>query len=203
MRQPNRKAEILSLGTAAYVKQCFRRRLFESTIGIKILYYQVEHRYGQRWGVSGLPNVLELLKSQQDIKIVHLKRRNYLKTLASIRFASLTKKYAVREQTKTVDNFSIELTADECEHEFSRIRQWERLYDDIFKDHKILEIYYEILVTEQGRECDRILDFLSVPRRTLTTGLKKLRKRPLSEVVKNYYELKRYFSRTEWARFFK
>ncbi len=203
LRQPDLRKEILELGALPYVKRCFNRADLESAVGIKILYYQVEHRYGQRWGVDGLPGVLNFLKSQRDIKIIHLKRRNRLKTFASGRVARLTKKYIeYQEETENARNININLTIDECERQFTRIGQWEKYYDDIFQEHKMLEVFYENLVAEQQTECNRLLDFLGVRRKPLSTRFKKQRTNPVSEVIENYEELKRHFSGTEWGRFF-
>jgi len=203
LQQPDLKKEILDLGPVLHVSLCFKRTGFESAVGIKVLYYQVENSYGQIWGLDGLPDVMDFLKSQQDIRIIHLKRRNRLKTLTSIHVAALTNNYReVKNQSERVDNIKISLTIDECQQEFRNIGQWEKLYDDAFQDHKILETYYENLVAERQAECDRILDFLSVRRRILTTPMKKQLKSPLSEVIDNYDMLKIHFDKTEWARFF-
>jgi len=203
LRQPCLKKQIRDLGPVAYVRRCFGRTGFESTVGIKILYYQVEEDYGQRWGVDGLPDVLDFLKSQRDIRIIHLKRRNRLKCLTSIRLAGLTKKYReTTDHAEKVDTVSITLSTDECEQEFRRVGEWEALYDRVFQDHQMLEVYYERLAAERQTECDRTLDFLGVSGRPLTTSMKKQRKSPLREVIDNYDELEEHFAGTEWARFF-
>jgi hypothetical protein len=126
LRQPEMKKEILTLGPALYARRCFDRTGFESAVGIKILYHQIEQPYAWNCGVEGLPEVLDFLKSQEDIKIIHLKRRNRLKTLTSRRVAKLTKKYLeYEEQAARANNIRISLTTDECESEFNSIGQWE------------------------------------------------------------------------------
>jgi hypothetical protein len=205
-RQPLLKKMIVKLGPVSYVSRCLKRVGLEWAVGIKVLYYHVGKRYGQRWGVDGLPDVMEFLKSERDIRILHLKRRNRLKSLTSMRVAAGTGKYLgtsdTKDQTAKGDSVRIRLTPDECEEEFRQIGRWEKSFDDAFRDHEILEVYYEDLVAERQAECNRILDFLGVSRRPLTTRMTKQRKSTLSEVIENYDDLKRHFADTEWAGFF-
>jgi LPS sulfotransferase NodH len=203
LQQPCLKREILSLGPAAYARRCFNRVAFESALGVKALYYQLEDEYGQRMGVSGLPEVMDFLKSQKDIKIIHLKRKNRLKTFLSIRVAELTSQYMTIEGASEKDgSISISLTPEECEQEFNLIGQWEKFYDAAFQEHERLNLYYDDLVAKRESECNRILDFLNVPRRPLTTPMQKQRKSRLSEAIENFDALKRHFAGTEWAWYF-
>lgn len=203
LNDPEQRAEILRLGVVPYIEQCFGRTLFEAAVGIKTLYYQIEKEHGLQYGIPEMQEILAFLQSQQDIKIIHLKRRNRLQTLASNRVAKLTRKYRAEDQgSLSDDKAKITLDTAECEQEFELIGEKEAFYDEAFKNHPKLEVYYENLVAGQVQECGRILDFLGVRRQPLKTTMKKQRTRPLSEVIENYEELKKYFSATEWARFF-
>lgn len=203
LRHADRKEAILALGgPARYVQRCFRRERWESAVGIKILYHQFDDCYGQKWGVDDLPSVLELLTSNKHIRIIHMKRRNRLNTLTSIRVAVITEQWSLRDEAKRVDDVRIKVTAEECEEEFHRIERWERQYDEIFHSHNMIEVYFEDLVSRMDLECNRILDFLGVQRRSLSTPMLRQRTRPVSDIIENYGELKAHFARTEWARFF-
>jgi LPS sulfotransferase NodH len=197
---------IVKLGPVSYVSRCFKRVGRESAVGIKVLYYHVGERYGRKWGADGLPDAMDFLVSQRDIRIIHLKRRNRLKSLTSMRVAAGTGKYLatsdVGDQTERGDSARIRLTPDECEEEFRQVQRWEKRFDDAFQDHKLLEVYYEDLVAQRQAECDRILDFLGVARRSLVTRMTKQRKSTLSEVIENYDDLKKHFAGTEWADYF-
>jgi hypothetical protein len=195
------KKKILALGAESYVNRCFRHRGFEA-IGIKILYYQVSSGYAQEWGVNSLPRVLEFLKSDKDIKIIHLKRRNRLRTFVSFRVSGTTEQYRLFEESEKVEDIQIELSPDECDEEFNQIGQWEREFDEAFRHHNTLEVHYEDLVSHRDRECDRILDFLDVRCQPLRTRMLKQTKRPLPEIIANYRELKKHFTSTESEWFF-
>jgi LPS sulfotransferase NodH len=202
LRDPDQKAEVLAEGPREYVERCLDRTLFESTVGVKILYYQLERDYEETWGVPGLTDVREFLRSQPDIKVIHLKRLNRLETLASIRVAAITKEYDSRSRSSSANHIRISLAPGDCEEEFDRIGRWERDYDEFFEDHEIFGACYETLVAKWQEEFDRILDFLGVPRRILRTSMRKQRIRHLSEIIENYEELKTRFSGTEWSAFF-
>ena len=202
LRDPDRKAEILSEGPREYVKRCLDRNLFESTIGAKVLYYQLERDYEETWGLPGLTDVREFLRSESDIKVIHLKRLNRLKTFASIHVAAITKEFISRNRSGGAGHVRISLAPGDCEREFKQIGQWERDYDEFFEDHEIFDACYETLVARWQEEFDRILDFLDVPRRILRTNLQKQRSKHLSETIENYEELKAHFSGTEWSTFF-
>lgn len=203
MANPSRKDEIVRMGTVPYLKQCFKRTGFESAVGIKILYYQVEHVYEKRNDVRGLKDLMDFIISHQGIRIIHLKRRNRLETLTSIRVAAFTKKYRLLDgPEKTVDATRITLSPEESEREFRQIEEWENLYGNALNGHKTLEVYYEDLSQNTATECNRIFDFLGVHSQSVNTHMQKQRRRPLEQVIENYNDLKKYFEGTEYARFF-
>jgi hypothetical protein len=95
----------------------------------------------------------------------------------------------------------IELSAEKCLTEFQRIGAWETRFDDIFRNHPLLCVYYEDLVSD-GREGDRILDFIGVSNRRLSTNLVRQQKESLSRVIRNYDDLKAHLAGTEWREYF-
>lgn len=203
LREPYYKDRIKTKGTVPYIKEYLKRSGFESAVGIKILYYQVEQEYEKHWETNGLSNVLAFLKEQKEIKIIHLKRHNYLECFTSIHVAARTKKYTqFKTQSKRESKIQITLPPEDCDKEFNRIDHWESACDQAFKDHDLLEVYYETLATDMKGTCNRILDFLNIPNRALTTRMKKQQQRPLSEVIKNFEDLKKHYEKTKYAWFF-
>jgi hypothetical protein len=196
------RAEILTFGPAPYLERCFARKESELAIGIKVIYYQVTDENARWWRLERLPQTLDLLSSNRDIKIIHLKRRNRLRIVVSHRMAHRTKQWILCDESERIDDVQIELSADECADAFDRIGRLEREFDDAFRHNKILEVTYEDLVANTVRECDRILDLLGVPRLPLRAWTLKQNKRSLREIVRNYEELKRQFAGTQWEVFF-
>jgi hypothetical protein len=203
MRQPEIKAKIIECGPVEYVECQFKRKSrSEAAVGIKMNYYQLGEKYARKWGVDRIPEVYDFLKLNEDIKIIHLKRRNRLKTLASARVAAKTNRYVVTDKSELANDRQIELSADECISWFKRIGALEEQYDEAFRSHNLYEAIYEEIVLNKDRECDRILQFLGVATRPLQSKTLKLNKRPLSEIIKNYWDLKEHFADTEWGKYF-
>lgn len=204
LENPDWRAGIASLGAVPYIRLCLGRTLLESVAGIKILYHQVESPYGQAQGLASGPDIVEFLRSKQDLKVIHLKRRNRLKTLASRKVALISRQYLLTDQSqaKNSGNTRITLSVDVCEQEFTRIGAWEKLFDETFRDHPLLEVFYEDLADDKDRECGRILEFLGVRSKPLNSDLKRQNSGGLSKLIDNYWELKAHFSETSWARYF-
>jgi len=196
------KRRIGRLGPVRYVEQLLKPPLFKKAAGFKLKYYYVSQEYGEQMGVDGLPDVLDFLVSRRDIKIIHLKRLNRLKTLVSTRVARITGVYLDTGKREAPGEARFELMPERCERAFKRMEECETSFDNTFKDHPMLEVHYEALVKERRHECDRILNFLGLPLRPLTTKTRKQRSTPLSETIANYKELSEHFRSTQWAGYF-
>jgi len=195
---------INSIGAIEYIKQCYRQRGYEEAIGCKILYYQLEPEYAERMKIPSISLVQGYLRRSCQIKVIHLKRRNKLKILTSVKLARLTRQWSLRADENPLSNkLQISLTPEECENEFLQIEGWEMKYDQLFQYHPLINVYYEDLIADIPLMTKQILDFLKVPYKPLTTNLKKQSNRPLSEIITNYSELQAYFCNTRWAEFFK
>jgi LPS sulfotransferase NodH len=196
------RRELQALGPIDYVERCFEKRAREAAVGIKILYYQTSEAYAQRLGVEGLSKVLDYLVSQREVRILHVKRKNRLRTLVSLQVAARTQQYRLLGDEPRVAEAPLELTPDQCVREFERVDAWEREYDEIFRDHDLLEVLYEDLAASRESESDRVLDFLGLPRRALATAMRKQSRLALPDLIVNYEPLKAHFAATPWARFF-
>lgn len=185
-----------------YIKGCLKEKEFVLAIGMKILYYQVEGEYARKYGLKDLHKLLEFLRTNKAIKVIHLKRRNRLRTLVSIKKALNTGQYLLHHEKGQVKEVQIELSPDECKEEFERTGSWERKYDTIFQKHEMLEAFYEDLVSNTDQECYRILTFLGVGQQCLRARTLRQNLQGISQVVSNYKELKRHFRGTEWEAFF-
>jgi len=53
-----------------------------------------------------------------------------------------------------------------------------------------------------NREVNKICDFLEVPHQIVSSDVKKQNKRPLTELIENYQDLKSRFYNTPWSSFF-
>ena len=150
-----------------------------------------------------LDEILDYLKKDKSIKIIHLKRKNYLDIIISSRIASSTGKWQITSKKEMGDYEPIWLDYKECLDSFKKINKYEIIYDDFFKDHPLINITYEDLLKNLDYELNRIQKFLGLDIEVLASPLKKQNhKKPVESII-NYQELKEKFSRTKWYYFFK
>lgn len=196
-------AAINSAGAVNYMKQCFQRMDYEITSGFKLLYPYLEPEYAERVGIPSLPGVVEYLAQEKAIQIIHLKRRNKLKTLTSVKLARLSRKYiSFDDQDPMNDEQHILLTAEECEIFFLQMEAWETKYDQLFAGDRLLNLFYEDLVADIPGKSREIQSFLQVPCFPLAPTTKKQTSKPLSETLGNYAELKAHFQASRWSNYF-
>ncbi|WP_420349451.1 sulfotransferase [Pelagibius sp.] len=173
-----------------------RQPIFVKAKGFKIFYYHP---------LDGQPDeVLGHLRSQEDLCVIHLKRRNILRTLISRKIAGLQGLWAV-DRTKAVDKGtrkSVSFSADELEEGFQQTRAWEEAADRAFERHPLISVHYEDLVANRDASFERVLTFLGLPALPLETNLRRQNPESLRALVTNYDSLKSAFAATPWRSFF-
>jgi LPS sulfotransferase NodH len=171
----------------------FRKQV--AAVGFKIFYYHAhDEKRVPLWAY---------LKEHTEIKVIHLKRKNVLKTHLSHKKAFLTEQWMISSPSaKKRVNGPIILDEQECLHSFTGTRTWEAEYDAFFKDHPKIEVIYEDLAHASEQEMARIQAFLGIDYQQTKASTFKQSDRPLSEQVTNYFELKHKFMGTPWAEFF-
>ncbi len=173
-----------------------------------------------------LEGVWEYLRDDSELKVIHLKRRNKLETLLSLRRAFVTDKWKkdtsmkgralnlmkgisqINRGTKEWENSGgaqsfVYLSYEDCLESFHRNMTWEREYDYFFQNHDTMELFYEDLCSNIDSEMGKIHTFLEIPHNTIErTSLEKQSRQLLSESISNYSELKQQFENTQWHKFF-
>ena len=130
--------------------------------------------------------------------MLHLKRRNLLKTFLSRKQAGLTGeyiKYSGAEQAVALD-------PDEAREFFEQTRAAEREYDAMFTGHPLFEVVYEELTRDYGAVMRGIQSFLGVDYEDVNPGTVKRPSRSLASQIENYAELKARFLGSPWESFF-
>jgi len=179
-----------------------------SAVGFKLFYYHLRRvpdyspliRVPHEVDVQ-LEKFWEHLKAMTDLKVIHLKRKNILKTHLSRELAFQTKQWAATSK-KDQKPVNITLDYEGCLKAFEMTRQWEEMGDAFFSSHQKINIAYEDLASDPSGTMRTIQDFLGLPYKELTAGLKKQNSRPISETITNYAELKEKFESTPWSVFF-
>ena len=167
-------------------------------VGFKIFYFHTPFHEEQK------DLVWQYLKENNDIKVIHLKRRNILKAHLSEKIALKTRKWVNIFDTNS-ENFGgvrITLDYDECLRDFEYTRKMEREFDSLFMEHEKLDVFYENLHRNFSEEMEKIQKFLELTPYPLKPQIFKQSRNELHEAITNFDELKYKFSPTEWKCFF-
>ena len=158
-------------------------------LGFKLFYHHADENWECVW-----PYLKE-----QDLKVLHLKRRNYLKVLLSISVAMRTGQFLIENKEKLRQQ-AIALDYDECLHWFEMTKAWETEFDSYFNDS--LVVFYEDLVKNYSKNMQIIQEYLNVRVGETRSPLKKQARFPLDKAITNFDQLKSGFADSEWAVFF-
>ena len=163
--------------------------------GFKLFYYHpLDVKADQLW--SRLAEV-------NDIRVIHLTRENVLRTLLSRKIAGIQDAWTgTRFDAVGAESKRVEFTVQELEEGFALTRKWERDAASRFRDHPVLSISYEGIVTRPSEVLSQICAFLEVRPQELRTSLRRQNPESLRELVRNYDELKSAFASTEWESYF-
>jgi hypothetical protein len=162
-------------------------------VGFKIFYHHAPR--DTTWGRS----VWDYLLRRPDIKVLHLKRRNLLKTFLSRKQAGQTGEYIKYSdgQQRTVS-----LDYDEALAFFEQMKASEAQYDALFAGRPMLEVIYEDVTRDYTAQMRGIQAFLGVEYEAIDPGTEKRPSRSLASQIENYAELKERFRATPWDSFF-
>lgn len=175
----------------AYAKQPY----YVKAKGFKVFYYHPLD------GNSAA--LMDDLAGDEDIRVIHLKRRNILRTLLSRKIAGMKNVWAATSTARLdVGGKAVSFTVDELTEGFRRTRAWEVAADRRFAAHALLPVYYEDLVRDPDGSLAAVLDFLGLPHSALATDMRKQNPESLADLVTNYAELKAAFAGSEWEAFF-
>ncbi|MEJ7582502.1 MAG: hypothetical protein WKF43_00150 [Acidimicrobiales bacterium] len=142
------------------------------------------------------------LRAIADLHVVHLKRRNVLRTLTSRKLAGSTNVWLDRGRPgSVVDKPVVRFSAHELERAFTQNEAWEAACDRDFRDQRRLELTYEDLVSGPAL-LDEVTAFLGVDAQPLRTTLHRQNPEPLSALIADFDELRQKFRRTRWSAFF-
>jgi LPS sulfotransferase NodH len=172
---------------------CFPKHI--AAVGFKLFYYHAQD--------AAAESVWNYLRTHTEIKVVHLKRRNILRTHLSRENAKMSHVWTSKSlPTATGAREPLHLNYTDCLQEFTTTRQWEEHFDAFFASHQKLDLYYETLAEQAGAELRRVQEFLGVKYENLCAETRKQSSRRLVDAIENYHELKAQFAGTPWISFF-
>lgn len=167
-----------------------------NAVGFKIFY---NHPLGE-----DNPYLWKTLKNMEDLYVIHLKRRNILRTMLSLKLALQLDQWIKYNpnQSHNIERKKVSFDMESLEAGFIETRQWEEQGDEMFKDHPNMTIYYEELVESPEETVSKVTDFLGLGPCQPSTYLVRQNPEKASDLIENYKELKEYFSGSPWESFF-
>ena len=164
-------------------------------VGCKIFYYHLNSSEWQK--MSKIPN----------LKVIHLKRKNRLSMIVSMKVAFKTSQWGITEESERIDasEKQVYLDYDFLNNSFANIKKWEEETEKMFDPANICNIYYEELTSKYAETVTSLFDFLGVnriPVEQIKSRHKKQNPEPLSQLIQNFDELKLKFANTPWEDYF-
>ena len=165
-----------------------------AAVGFKIFYHHAPR--DTAWGRA----VWDYLLAQPDLRVLHLKRGNKLKTLLSEKQAGETEEWI--KYSAGTEPAAVSIDPAEAQRFFERMAAWEAEYDALFAGHPGCQVIYEELTRDLPGQLRRIQTFLGVAYEDVHPGTERRPRRALSAQIANYAALKNHFQGTPWAEFF-
>lgn len=163
--------------------------------GFKIFYYHpLDAKADELW---------KELELRTEIRVIHLRRENALRTLLSRKIAGMQDTWTATRYDKVgLETRRVHFTVQELEEGLRQTQQWEAHADVQFQAHPMLRLSYEELVNDPRGNYVRLLAFLDAREHAPATNLRRQNPESLKMLISNYGELKAEFSGTQWARHF-
>jgi LPS sulfotransferase NodH len=165
-----------------------------SAVGFKIL-------YGTLWA-SNWKNVLDEVLADNNIKIIHLTRKNRLRRfLSAYTVANVTGVTLALSEDERPEIAKISVSVDECIADMRRVTTEELQIRHEFSGHRVFEITYEEVINPADSKLIELQQFLGVEPELLTTPTVKLLSDDLREIIENYVELYEAFRGTPYEAY--
>ncbi len=165
-----------------------------SAVGFKLFYNQ------SRKGTA--EKLWHYLREVEDLKVIHLKRKNLLDVIVSNKIAEESGNWVSRGNQGRTAQDVVNLTHEDCLRNFEKTKQWQQEFDEYFTPEQKMEVIYEDLVADPISVMNDVQELLGVERQSLKASTRKQSSKPVSEIIVDYEQLKASFSGTEWENMF-
>lgn len=154
------------------------------TAGFKVMYGHLEDN----------PDLAAFARNT-GVRILHLRRRNWVERFVSHRRAELTGVWAADTREKRPAQPAVRLGAAELFNDVFYTMSNELRVASQWRGHDILEVFYEDLERNPERVAARVFRFLGVPEVEVGVRFKKLAAGGLRASLENFGELREVFQR--------
>jgi len=162
--------------TRDYLMQLITSRPERHAVGFKLMYNQLRRN-----------PVLYLAFERMEFRVIHLLRRNILKTEVSATVAKQTGRFHLKERPE--EPVRVHFDPDQLVRRLEWRERAIRRHRRRLRRFSPLEVTYEDLVADRPAQSLRITRFLGVEPRTLTTEWVKVNPDRLATIIENYDEV--------------
>lgn len=134
------------------------------------------------------PELLRHLITNRSLKLIHLKRKDLLRSYLSHKIAENTTKWSesLFEKKIPLKNRQIQVDVSDFNKYKKAMKDNYLLFSKIFKDHNVLTLYYEDLIENPKHCLSDVQTFLKVKNKKLLTVLERQNPEPIEELIKNH-----------------
>jgi len=152
------------------------------TIGFKLFYYHpIDSEDKSIW---------EILKNDTNFKIIHLQRKNVLRTHISELIARKLDLWTDRGRSEIgLVKKKININVDEFYRVLEKNEKHIEKVKNQFQQHKMIDVFYEDLVDNRSKTMERVFDFLNVSNYDSKTDLLKQNPEKMNDLIMNHEEL--------------
>jgi hypothetical protein len=163
-----------------------------TSVGFKFMYTQAK-KFPPKF-----PMVTKYL-IKNNVKIIHVIRKNLVKVLVSRETA---KKTGIYRSNAKMKHIKIHLPTENLLKKLSELENENNKWEKLFTHSPYYKAYYEAFVTDKDNESRKLLSFLDITEfGQLSTPIVKINPDKLKDILDNYTELKNLLSNTkyEWC----
>jgi len=204
----HREAVVKAVGFKLMYGQTSRDELIESSWGPNIstlIKNQIEQVNAwlirEQLSVNSFEHLLDQVKRDTEIRIIHLVRSNQLESYVSFQLA-LKEDNWIGAAYKTGQN-GLHVHQEDLEWYFRKGEAFSDYYAKLFQQHEMVQITYHDLSTWYAKTLREVLDFLNLgTAENLIPPISKQNTLKISEVISNYDAIYSYFKDTRWGGYF-
>lgn len=132
--------------------------------------------------------VWDIIANDKDIRIIHLVRKNKIRTYLSGEIAKKTDRWTRKGNNSiTLDEKRIEIDFDNFFGRLDDIDKYENRTREDYKNHQFIEICYEDLVSNKDKTLNKVYNFLGVTTKSAAkSNYKKQNSESLKELIMNF-----------------